>query len=118
MVDFSTAMRNKNSKEAKAIRVCPNCGFVELEWRINRWRPYVEYRWASEVQIGEKLKDGGVETDKFFAYRLAGKGKTIIERVPIQLYNAYRRKAFSQSFEHAEHFDDPFQKKLVGEEAP
>lgn len=98
------------------MRVCPKCGFIELEWRINRWRPYVEYRWASEIKIKDNLKDGGVDTDQFFAYRLAGRGHTIIERVPIQLYNAYGRTAFSMNYEHVEHFEDPFQKKLLKSE--
>lgn len=95
------------------MRVCPKCGFTELDWRTNRWRPYVEYRWASEVEISKNLNDGGVDTDKLFAFRLAGKGKTIIERVPLVMYQAYGRTAFSMNYEHAEHFKDPFQRKLL-----
>lgn len=97
------------------MRICPKCGYIELNWRTNRWRPYVEYRWASEVEelISKNLKDGGTDTNELFAYRLAGKSNLIIERVPIQLFNAYGRKAFSMNYEHAEHFTDPFQKKLM-----
>lgn len=96
------------------MKVCPNCGYVELDWRTNRWRPYVEYRWKSEVPelVSDNLQKGGVDTDKLFAYRLAGKGKTIIERVAVLLYNAYGKKAFSMNYEHAEHFMDPLQQKL------
>lgn len=73
----------------------------------------MEYRWASEVPISENLKKGGVDTDKLFAFRLAGRGKTIIERVPLVMYEAYGRTAFSMNYEHVEHFKDPFQKKLI-----
>lgn len=93
--------------------VCPECGYTELDWRTNRWRPYVEYRWASEIPISETLTKGQVDTDKLFAYRLAGKKHLIIERVPLVMYQAYGRKAFSMNYEHAEHWNDPFQRKLL-----
>ena len=102
-----------NTKEECKFRVCPKCGYIDLEWRTNRHRPQVEYRWASEVQVSENLKNGGIEIDEYFAYRLAGKNHCILERVPLILFKAYGRTAFSLNYEHVEHWNDPLQRRLL-----
>jgi hypothetical protein len=94
------------------MRVCPKCGYIDLEWRTNGHRPQVEYRWSSEVPISDNLKNRGFEQDEFFAYRLAGRNHCILERVPLILFKAYGKTAFYLNYEHAEHWKDPSQTTL------
>lgn len=102
------------------MKICPKCGFVETEyWRQNRWRTNVEFSPVSEFRlnhpkISQLLEDGhGIQTDKYYAYRLSGKRKTIVERVWIEQYKIDGKKAFHIPREHVEHKKDPWQKTLT-----
>ena len=99
--------------------VCPKCGTILLSsWRQNRWRTNVWFlQWDQtediDLEILQKLKDKprDPQTDKFYAYRNAGR---VIERVLIQEFKVMGLKAFHIPREHVDHKPrDLRQKKLV-----
>ncbi len=82
------------------MRVCPKCGYIEYEyWRQNRWRTNVEFSPLEQFrdnypELTRDLEKNSFAIDQFYAYRLSGKGKTIVERIIIQEYNAAGMQAF------------------------
>lgn len=101
------------------MKVCPKCGYVDVSgWRQNRWRTNVEFISLSEFEIenpriSRSLKDGkSIETDEYYAYRLTGRGKNIVERVWIETYKIAGKKAFHIPREHFNHKFDPYQTRL------
>lgn len=88
-------------------------------WRQNRWRTNVEFISLSEFEIenpqihGSLKKGKPIETDEHYAYRLSGKGKTIVERVWIETYKIAGKRAFHIPREHFEHKHDPYQRKFT-----
>ena len=92
------------------MKICPKCGYRDLEyWRQNKWRTNVEFTPISEFQIqkpdlAKRLVDGeAFVTDILYAYRLSGKGKTIVERVIMEEFKISSMKAFHIPTEHVDH---------------
>jgi hypothetical protein len=88
--------------------VCPNCGYIiTSSWRQNRWRTNVWFlQWDQttdiDLEILQKLKDHPKEaqTDKYYAYRNAGR---VIERIILEEYKVMGLKAFHIPREHVDH---------------
>jgi len=88
--------------------VCPECGFIMISsWRQNRWRTNVWFlQWDQtddiDLEILQKLKDKprDPQTDKYYAYRNAGR---VIERVLLQEFKVMGLKAFHIPREHVDH---------------
>ena len=85
------------------MKVCPKCGFSEtIPWRQNRWRLEVEFCWLEQfrdfyVDIYSQLSRGIVVVcDEFYAYRLAGKHKNLVERIRKFYYEANGPKVFQK----------------------
>jgi len=91
------------------MKICPNCGFVEMAyWRQNRWRTNVEFTRIEEFQFNqpeqfECLMKSKVIVDKFYAYRVSGKHRHIVERVLKTEFDAFGMTAFHQPMEHKNH---------------
>jgi hypothetical protein len=88
------------------MKVCPKCGYFEtIPWRQNRWRLDVEFCWVEQfreeyIEIYNKLVSGiEVVCDIIYAYRIAGKGKNLVERVLICYYKSNGIKAFSMTYD-------------------
>lgn len=101
------------------MRVCPKCGYQDSpHWRTNRWRPHVDYTRLDlfremEPKMAKELESGRpMVHNAFYTYRLAGKGKRIVERIEKEFYEMFGSTAFTGPFEHFNHMKDPFQKKL------
>jgi hypothetical protein len=100
------------------MKVCPKCGYVDDEnWRVVRWRPHVDYmrpdlfkegypKILLQFESGSKYVSEG-----HYCYHITPKG--FVERVWIEHWKAYGKKAFHQPYESVNHYHDPFQKKLV-----
>lgn len=78
---------------------CPHCHqMIYSDWRQNRWRTNVWFlQWdqtgSIDLELLQRLKDRPLEiqTDKYYAYRNAGK---VIERIIIEEYKAGGSRAF------------------------
>lgn len=99
--------------------VCLKCGTIVISsWRQNRWRTNVWFlQWDQtediDLEILQKLKDKprDPQTDRFYAYRNAGR---VIKRVLLQEFNVMGLKAFHIPREHVDHKTrDLSQKKLA-----
>lgn len=90
------------------MKVCPKCGYVDYSaWRQNRWRTNVDFlHWDQTTDIDseilEKLKTNPKEaqTDKYYAYRNAGR---VIERILLAEFKVGGMKAFHTPRERVSH---------------
>ena len=103
------------------MKVCPKCGYVDdTHWRQNRWRhqiefiPLTEFREAKPKLAMDLERGKPFVTDQYHAYRIAGKGKWIVERVWIVLYKVGGKSAFHIPMEKVKtHLVDQYQRKLI-----
>lgn len=103
------------------MKICPQCGFLEMAyWRQNRWRTNIEFTKIAEFQINQPeqardLEKNPYSLDKYYAYRLSGKYRQIVERVLRTEFDSSGMAAFHQPMEHVEHkySRDPKQQELV-----
>lgn len=90
------------------VKVCPNCGFIDYSgWRQNRWRTNVEFlQWDQtediDTELLQKLKatPKEIQTDKYYAYRNAGR---VVEKIILDEFKAGGAKAFHIPREKVNH---------------
>ena len=95
-------------KKGVIMKVCPNCGFIDYSsWRQNRWRTNVDFlQWDQsediDLELLQKLKDQPkeIQTDKYYAYRNAGR---VVERIILDEYKTGGSRAFHIPREKVKH---------------
>ena len=103
---------NKGS-DCEKMRVCPCCGYVDpYAWRVRSWDTDDSYSTIEEfskmkIELCARLLNGEREVqDKYYIYRLSGKGKNFVTRRALIDYKTHGWRTPTEKYR-------PIKKELV-----